>query len=524
LKRQSKIISLLILFLSVLLLSLSQPSFFFEDGCSFLAWFAYIPVFILSGRLSLKISILYGFAYGFLSAFSMFFWLSSFGIIAVFFVALIYAFYGSLLFLVLSFFEKKIPCKYSKILWIVRAATVLSMDFLRTKGVFAFSYGIIGYSQWKNPVLLSFSSFFGVWGVSFFILLVNSAFASAFSSGGFSENYRSAFKKILFCLSFYLSLSLYYFFSVFSEKSDSYDELPVLLIQNSSCATSNSISDYERDLLTLIDLTEQGLKEFPDVELVVWPETAVVPDILYNLENKSDFRRHKLSETAVDFFRQQNSAFLIGNNHRDSSGVHNSAVYFPKESEEISVYDKNFLVPFTEYWPSFLNFKFLDSLKNYLNCEFFAPGSIINIFEIKNHSFASPICFEDSFSPLLRKMKKSGCDFFVNISDDAWAKSSAEKNMHLSMSVFRAAELASPFLRSTIDGRTCAIDSHGKILAQIQEEKDGWLYFKLKLSERKNTPYAFWGDFFVIVILFFMLILLLILSAGFVKVKCYGRR
>ena len=114
--------------------------------------------------------------------------------------------------------------------------------------------------------------------------------------------------------------------------------------------------------------------------------------------------------------------------------------------------------------------------------------------------------------------------FFVNISDDAWASSAAARNMHLSMSVFRAAEFSSPFIRSTIDGKTCIIDSCGKVTSEIPGEIDGFLCAKLEVQKNSSSPYFIIGDAFIVAITFFVFLLLLILSVGFVKVKCYGRR
>ena len=519
-KKRSNLSDFILLVVAVLLVSFSQPSFIFEDGCSFFAWFAYIPVFILIKRIPLRFSFFFGFSFGFLSALCMFWWLSSFGAAAILFVSFLFALYSAVLSFILSFFDENLPERFSGFQWIIRAMAVLSVEFLRTKGFLAFPYGIIGYSQWKNPILLKFASFFGIWGVTFFILLVNSAFASIVSE----RNLRLNIKKLAFCMAFALSVCAFWIFSSFLPESKNIVSLPVVLVQNASSASSKDIYDYERDVSILMKLTAEALEKHSETEVVVWPETAVVPDILYHFEHDSDAARHELSEKLVSFIKNNDCAFIIGNNHRDSSGVHNSALYFLPEKNHVQSYNKNYLVPFTEYWPSFLDFKFFDGLKRSLNCEFFVPGTGLAQFKIKNLSFSSPVCFEDSFPSLIRRMKRFGSDFFVNISDDAWAGSLAEKNMHLSMSVFRSAELASPFLRSSIDGITCLIDSNGMVASKIQEGKDGWLFAEIKVSPGKITPYCFWGDFFVILILIFMLILLLILSAGFVKVRCYGRR
>ena len=518
--KRNSLFSFVLLLFSVFFLSLSQPSFLIEDGCSFFAWIAYIPFFIVIGRIRIKTSLLWGAAYGFLLCLLLCPWLSEFGLIALIFVCGVFAFYNSIIFFIISFFQKYFSGRFSSFFWILRVFPVLAVEFLRTKGLLAFSYGIIGYSQWKNPAFLKLSSLFGIWGVSFLILLVNSLFAKIISE----RNLRDNLKKFSFCVSLVISVFVFWGMDYFIPREKSSSSLSVALIQNASSASSCTISDYEKDSILLQKLTDDALASFPETELVVWPETAIVPDFLYYANNHSDKRRHELSEKLISYIKDKNCAFLIGSNHREGQNTYNSAIYFSPHGHEIEVYNKNILVPFTEYWPSFLDYKIFNGIKTALNCEFFEKGRKINSFKIKDFCFSSPICFEDSFSSIISKMKKNGADFFVNISDDAWASSAAARNMHLSMSVFRAAEFSSPFIRSTIDGKTCIIDSCGKVTSEIPGEIDGFLCAKLEVQKNSSSPYFIIGDVFIVAITFFVFLLLLILSVGFVKVKCYGRR
>ncbi|MBB5225290.1 apolipoprotein N-acyltransferase [Treponema ruminis] len=518
--KRSNLLDFILLLISLFFLFLSQPSFLFEDGCSFFAWIAYIPFFILASRLALKASFFFGALHGFLFCLFLCPWLSQFGLIALLFVSCIFAFYNSISLFLISFFQKYCPQKFSSSLWILRIFPVLALEFLRTKGFLAFSYGVIGYSQWQIPAFLKFSSLFGVWGVSFLILLVNSLLAKIISE----KNVRNNLKKFSLCLSLVLAVFIFWLSDFLIPQGKNPSVLSVALIQNASSSSSRDISDYERDSLLLQKLTDRALASNPESELIVWPETAIVPDFLFHAQNPSDKRRHELSEKLLSFISGKNSAFLIGSNHRDGRKTYNSALYFSPKESGAEVYNKNILVPFTEYWPSFLDFEFFDGLKSDLNCDLFEKGSEVKIFKIGKLNFASPICFEDSFSPLIRKMKKKGAEFFVNISDDAWASSEAARKMHLSMSVFRAAEYSSPFIRSTIDGKTCVIDSRGKVTGEIPCGIDGFLCAKIEVEKNSRTPYIIIGDVFIWAITIFTLIFLLILSAGFVKVKCYGRR
>lgn len=522
---KNKALSLLFFFLSVALFALSQPSFLFEDGLSFCAWFAYIPLFLLLNRIPMRHSFFWGGAYGALSYFCLCWWLSSFGAVALLFVCLLFAFYDSLLFFLLVWAKKVFPPRFIEFFWIFRACLVLSVEFLRTHGIFAFSYGIIGYSQWKNPVFLKFSSLFGIMGVSLVILLFNSIVAKVF----FEKNLLRNLRSLSFSFSLLAGSFLFFVFSSFFPEKKSYP-IQIALIQNASSAPSRTISDFENDVSLLESLTDAALDKFPYTNLVVWPETAIVPDILYHYSHNSDLQRHELSFNVINYIKNKKTSFIIGNNHRDKDGTHNSALYFSRDSESVGVYNKIHLVPFTEFWPNFLDFKFLDGIKNTLECEFFTPGKEFESFALKAGKgdallhFSSPICFEDSFPSLIRKMKKNDCDFFVSICDDAWSGSEAARKMHLSMAVFRCAENASPMLRSTVDGITCIIGGDGKILSEIESETDSYLCATVEVPKLSFTLYTVIGDWPFVFLCLAILILLLILSARFCRIKKYGRR
>lgn len=519
-KRRSELFSGVLFLLSAALFVLSQPSFLFEDGLSFLAWLSYVPFFLLVGRLSVKKSFLWGAAHGALSYFCLCWWVSAFGAAALSFVCALLAFYTAAMFFLISFSDYIFPLRLARFFWIFRALIVLSVEFLRSRGVLGFSYGIIGYSQWRNPALLRLSSFFGVMGVTCLILLTSSFVAKIISDRNLRGNLRGI---IVFALVFAGILISHRFAGSRSPKKIA-RTFPVALIQNASSAKSSGIDDYERDVIVLKRLSDEALLQNPGTTLVVWPETAVVPDIILHSGNDADGSRHELAESLTAYFKSRGSAFLIGNNHLDAAGEHNSALYFPAGSGNVSVYNKIHLVPFAEFWPAFLDFGMFDRIKSSIGCDFFVAGEEVRVFELDGLRFGTPICFEDSFPDLLGQMRRMGASFFVNISDDAWAMSCAAQKMHLTMSVFRCAEFRTPMVRSAVDGKTCVIDSDGKILSSIESGEDAFLCWELDVPEESFSLYFLIGDAPARLIVLFVLSFLLILSVRFAKVKVYGGR
>lgn len=518
--KRNNLFKFLLLLLALILGLLCQPSVLFTNGLPFLAWAAYIPLFLLIDRISLPFSFIYGFIYGFIFYFCLCWWFSSFGIIALVFVAFLYAFYYGALFFLIKCLRKLLPEKYSSAYCWLRVMFLLAFDFFRTRGIFAFSYGILGYSQWRNSAFLHFASFFGVHGVSFLLYSFNSCMAKVISE----KNIRSNLMMLSLCLSLISAIFISNSFSLYKrEEGENGRNLSFALIQNASSAPSANISDYQNDVALLKKLSDEALTIAPDTELVVWPETAVVPDILYHHSHDNDKKRHELSESVLTYVASKNASFIIGNNFSDGAGNHNAALFFSPESE-VKVSMKNHLVPFTEYWPPFLDYAFFDGIKNRLNYDFFLPGDKIELFDFNGISISVPICFEDSFPSLIKKMKNLGAELFVVISDDAWAKSSAAQNIHCAMGCFRSAEFAVPSLRGTIDGKTCVIDRHGMIVSELETGVDGFLLGKIEVGDGSKTLFSLIGELPLCIISFSCLSLLLILLLQFAKVKLYDRR
>ena len=143
------------------------------------------------------------------------------------------------------------------------------------------------------------------------------------------------------------------------------------------------------------------------------------------------------------------------------------------------------------------------------------PGEEINVFEYKDLVFATPICFEDNFSDIGRKMYKAGARAFINLTNDSWSKSLVCQYEHLSMAVFRSVENKIPTVRSTTSGQTCVISPNGEITKMAQPFIQSYIVDKIPVIEknRKPTLYTKYGDVFAysfIFIFFFLLLLKLI--------------
>ncbi|MBP5176789.1 MAG: apolipoprotein N-acyltransferase, partial [Treponema sp.] len=418
---------------------------------------ALIPVFISIHRVSLKSAWLWGLFYGSLSYGLLCYWLASFNPYTIYIGVLGFALMTALVFELLkltdTLFSRKSPgnSPYAMaLLWCV-------YEYLKTKGFLGFSYGIIGYSQWRCRLLIQSASLFGVWGVSALCVFTSAFFSSivltAWSLGGGEKKSLSG-KNLLEALKSemipaVILFASFMFFFVFGAarlsscgKKSAGKSLSVACIQNNTDSDKYGFDVYKRDVANLIDLSEKAIAEHPEVELVVWPETAVVPPIVFHYTRKLDEKRVRMIEELLGFMEKSGRAFVIGNQMSVDNGGkytddYNAALLFDSEKNNImppepETYYKMHLVPFTEYFPYEKIAPKLYKMLLMGDTHFWTPGNEAKVFSARGLDFSVPICFEDSFGSLCRSFVKNGARCFVNISNDSWSSSNPCQIQHLS--------------------------------------------------------------------------------------------
>lgn len=441
---------------------------------------------------------LWGLLYGCISYALYVPWLFTYSPLALAGVCIVYAFYCSLLFLALKAAEQF--CGKSAAF--VQCALIVLYEYLKTVGFLGFSYGINGYTQYKNVYFIQTADMFGVFGVSavldfssvvlyhlirFFCARSTGKKGGArVRSGGFlllaAEIAVLAFGVIFsYCYGFYR-------ISAVEENQRDARRMTVAAVQNNADPWKGGVDFYRKDVHSLIALSAEILETYPETELVVWPETAVVPSIMKHYYEPEKTERKKLVTELLQFIDGQNAAFLIGNFDARGDSDFNSAFLFrpgqnviPPEPE---IYSKIHLVPFSEYFPYDKQFPRIYRLLLNGDSHLWTPGSERTVMNVNGLHFAVPICFEDSFGADMRKFVENGAAAFINMSNDAWSKSSRAQMQHLQNAVFRSVENHIPSVRSTASGVTCIIDSCGRITERCDEFCEGYVVGTVPVLER----------------------------------------
>lgn len=372
-------------------------------------------------------------------------------------------------------------------------------EWLKTLGPLGLSYANAGYFLARFPILIQTADFGGVFAVSFVVycfltaailLLRIVARAGEVRAKARLKTFLHFFSKKsalntsekLFFLATIVFIAFTFFYGVVRIKTISARDaraptIKICAVQNNSDPWLGDISDYERDTKTLISLTQAALKTDPTIDIVLWPETAIVPSIAKHYKSAADPARHALIRTLLDFIDSERATFVIGNFNATPFGDFNSTLLFTPRVNTIppkpEVYSKIHLVPFTER--SVLGFP-----KDKNGEHLWSAGTEHKVFQapsLANNNirlaFSTPICFEDTFGRDCKAFAKVGAKAFLSVSCDAWSKSIVAQEEHLSMAIFRSVECRVPSVRSSASGVTCSITSWGKVQNELPQFAEG---------------------------------------------------
>lgn len=514
-----------LIILAAVLFCLSNPNFLFPQGLGFIAFFNYLPVFLVIKKSKFSNVWFFGGFYGVLSYALYGYWLKNFHPLGLIIVCICYFFICAFLFLILKWIYKI----FKKSSWLVMLLCICGYEYLKTLGFFGISYGVTAYTQWKNTVFIQICEIIGVFGLNLLVIFPSAWLFSFFTkrkeknrllnNAEFGKkSHIAAYVKKEELLSL-VSLRFTYFFGilwlVFMLASYLYGfadikgpneskTVTVAAIQNNDTPWKNGIEEYSKNVKSLIHLTEEAQSLSPEIDFVVWPETAVAPSIVYNYDYGTDVRRFMLVSQLLHFIDENNSVFIIGNAHEVDVGHserarYNSALVFeagknvsPPEPE---IYSKTKLVPFAEDFPWKYYFPSLYIWLLNGDTHMWEKGDEYKVFDYRGLKFSTPICFEDTFSFVCRKMVLNGSRCFMNLSNDSWSKSLCCQNQHLAMAVFRSVENEVPSVRSTASGKTCIIDFNGVIQNEAPEFCEAFVIGKLPLmSDKHMTVFTKSGD------------------------------
>lgn len=243
--------------------------------------------------------------------------------------------------------------------------------------------------------------------------------------------------------------------------------------------------------------------------LIVWPET-----VLRVYLRQDDLFRRRVSDLVE---RLQRPLFLGSLDlPAGTSGELNSG-YLVSPGSAMQIYHKQTLTPFGEYVPGI---RLLPWLSRWRTTGRFVPeenrpqvltlvadsvsgstdGSLPDEHEPRTRvtRFAPSICFEAVWPGAFNGMVREGAAFLINLTDDGWFGEGAEPYQHLQAATLRAVETRRWLVRASNSGVSAFIDPTGRIVASLPLGAVGVLRHQIELSQ-VLSPYVRFGNWFVVV-------------------------
>ncbi len=501
----------LLAILSGALLVLGFPEF----NLSILSWFALVPILFAIRDADWKESLWLGFITGIiyfggimywimiLIPFSTIFWVTlGYLVLSLYLACYVFLWTVSVNFISRHWLKSiSIESFEYKLAYIFLVAVFWTgLEVLRGHIVSGLPWASLGYTQWANIPMIQIASIFGVYGVSFVIVLLNASIVVFIND---IKNWRSSVKSMIIPTGI-LIVCLVYGLIVSSRPIES-EKIKVALIpgnikQKDKMASWGDKSGWIFE--KYIDITYRAVDEKPD--LIVWPETAV-PQLMFPASEEYDKIKFLLSRWNTYLLMGAISYELTHPGYK----VYNSAFLLDPKGDIIDKYDKIHLVPISESFP----FKqyLPEKIRNLVvGISDFDSGNRYTVFRTPYANIGVPICFESVFPEISRKFINNGADAICIITNDSWFIGTFAAEQHFSMAPFRAVENRTSVFRCANYGISCIIDLYGRVTQKLdpKENEDGYLVGDVGIHQ-SGTFYTKHGDYFpwtcLVVLLFFII-------------------
>ena len=466
---------------------------------SLFAWFALAPLLISLTRLSPKSGFRIGFIAGISHFLTLMYWLvhtmQIYGYLPWYLsVAILFLLscYLALFFAVFSYALNRL-CRTPLSFFILTPVLWVSLEYVRSFLFTGLPWELIGYSQYGLLPIIQVADIFGVYGLSFLILLSNAAVSliilsfsgKTWQGAGVSKRFAAACGLVFItCFSLTWLYGKHRLHTV-EQWARSAPTARVAVVQgniNQSVKWDHRFQDAVTE--KYIRMSRMVGKQSPD--LIVWPETAT-PFYLMLDEAPSLKLFNGVKETGIDF--------LLGSPYytrrKTRVDYYNRAYLVRADGSIGGTYDKVHLVPFGEYVPFEKYLPFLGKMVAEVGD--FIPGRKGSTIPWREHRLGMQICFEIIFPNLSRKMAQNGAELLINITNDAWFGRTGAPFQHFSMAVFRAVENRRALARAANTGISGFIDPAGRTMAATRLLEDATRIQTIPLLTQK-TFYTRWGD------------------------------
>jgi apolipoprotein N-acyltransferase len=499
-------------------------------GLAHIHWLTFVPLLWALRGQSRRQAFRLGYLSGFTGVFFLFFWLArtidtfsniplalAAGVVGLF--AAVWGLPYGLMAMLPGPLERRFGAAW---VWLFPACWV-GMEYLQP-ALFPYYQGV---GQYRVPYTWQLASVVGAMGLTYLVLLTNSAVASALFARTRASRAHLGVVAGLFAAN--LGFGAWRYDEVERELAAA----PVLRasILQQGVTMVQRIQDRGQDVLeSWLRLTARVAGQDP--ELVVWPEGSIyynpgegkIKELFSNMTRDAAFTGRVVEtlteapaiadtnrDSGVDLGEAigfatlsasmlpvsgEGYSFLVGGGttERDPKDRRrrtswNSCYLFNPGTGLAGRYDKMVPLPFGEYlpWPFVYLRSFIEGVGN------FQAGEEATVFHTPKASFTTPICYEAILESQMRRLMDA--DLFVNITNDGWFGDTAAPHQHAMLAAVHAVELGRPMLRIAYTGISMVVEPHGRILHETKPYTEVAEVAEIRLGAF-DTPYRRWGRYF----------------------------
>jgi len=416
-------------------------------------------------------------------------------------LGLYFGFFGLGLQLVRRARGVKVALAFAPFLWValeLAAARITSVPWDQ-----------LGYSQVDNGFVSQIAPWAGVYGISFLLVSLNSAFSQLLLVRPGRHRAISIAWPLLWTLALFLCL--------FRDPPKLTPSVTAVLIQpNLDVGGDIAFSGQQWDRLMsgFAHLAGEQCKTYiagipqtgaPAGEIIC-PPYPTHPDLIVWPEAPAPFEEDdpRFRQEVGNIAHTVEAPVVVGGIGMDYSNEEhewhdfNSALIIGTDGQRVGRYDKIHLVPFGEYIPFEKLLFFAKKLTGRVSK--FTRGDQRTVFLLadskgQRHRYGIFICYEAVFADEVRHFAQLGAQVLVNISDDGWYGDTSAPWQHLNMARMRAIENRRWLLRDTNNGITCVIDPYGRVRQSIPRHQNDALPAQFGFRD-DVTFYTAHGDVF----------------------------
>ncbi|MEN8150556.1 MAG: apolipoprotein N-acyltransferase [Planctomycetota bacterium] len=392
-------------------------------------------------------------------------------------------------------------------LWGVAPLAWVAFDWLRTWILTGLPWLFLAHSQADATTVIQVADVTGAFGITALIVLVNGAIAATIRAVRGGEG-RRAFRPAAVAAATLVAVLLYG--AIRMGTVTHVDGPRVLLVQ--ACieqgrkreVRGGSGRSVAGDIYgTHLKLTWDGVREHPDTDLVVWPETMFPFRVDDRPSAPSRHRReirrlHREVATAAG-----GRPVLFGTLLTTETGEsRNSVIQVDADGNRVARYDKRYTVPGGEHVPLYTVMPawFTKTVGEAIarHSGYFpdlTEGEGPVVFTAGDARFAPLICYEIIYPEIVREAMPLEPQVLLNLSNYAWYPDTHQPEQAEDITIFRAVENRRPVVVSANNGISSIIDARGEVRAALGRDVVGVLADSVPLTAA-GSVFARIGDVF----------------------------